>query len=1384
MPKTAALTTFISRLHARTLARPSPRELIDAEPIELAALFADVSGFTALSERLAQEGSHGAERLAALIRDHFSRIAEIITSFDGDIAHFAGDAVLAIWPASGGRDIRDATIAAAAAASSIQQMLIDRSHEPSGPVLSVRATVSAGPAIVADIVDNDGARSLLVGGAAIRELYLVDEVARPGEVLLAPGARFHIGSAAHLEDATRGAARLRDLVAPSLHTDRDHDEPHVDENDVSLLLPRALLHGSAPISPDHIGQFRTITGLFVAQPEPDWSDAVAARRFRDSVAEMHRIVRQFDGTVFQHVVDAGGMSFVAVFGLPAMTHDDDTDRSVRVALEILASGRARQRNLRIGLATGLAYCGTYGSQSRSQYAVVGTTMIRAARLAQIAGEDEILVDAATQHRSSWPGVAFQPLPPRELKGLRGPVRHSRARERAGLYSRQLEQPRRDTVGRSAELRAFSTLLWQVASREGGGSILVEGEAGSGKSHLVAEFIGEARNCRVRVAVGSGDAARAFPYHVWRPVFLQLLELPAYGETPEEITARVLGLLGEGGIRDGWLPLLNAVLPTHLPESSATHAMRDEARAENTRSLLVELLAAQSRLEPTAIVIEDEHWGDSSSRQLLRAVAARVPQLALLVTGRPSEGGATDELFATHHFVLGALAPEETRALVCARLSATSLSREVLDFIQQRSAGNPLYAEELSLLLSEYQIVGVRDGACVVETGGATLAHAYEQTFHTAGPHPPIEAVIMSRIDRLPADQQQIIRIASVLGPQFDAKALQCVALLSSEEETRSAVGSLTVHGLIERASPNESTFVFHHSVTRDVAYASLPFAQRRELHGRAARRYEERAVGDLQRWTSTLAYHWKHADDSAKAFYYSLLAGQNSLRAHAAREAIGFLSDALLFATERDALSTLDIGARNCQLAQLELLLGRAFLALSRYAEDRLHLESGVRLLGFALPSTTPALAVGIIREALLQVFHRTSAAPPLRRSFHTANDAERRRYLDASDALEALAETYYYSGAETRTLYACLRTLNLAERAGVSGQLARGFATLGTIIGYIPLHALSERYGCRSVAAAREAGDVEALTYVCTITGIARAGRGDWSGATSLFEEASGLAQRTGDRRRWADALGHLVAIGWLRGEIGSALENANLLCSSAAADGDVRYQVEALRIRAHILLDGNETEAACKDLAEVQHLIKAGLTAIQKLTQRDCESMWALLNARTGDNAAALNHARTADRMLQEGSTTDDLYLGFLAPAALAEASLLIAEQGMTDATAIARRACTVLAKHGRIFRVAQPRSLLCSGMLAAFDGRMARARKSWMRASTLAHALELPIDGALADAELARHAVVSDEDREKRLNDAATHLTRMKATYYASLVRSWMVAVRQAPVESVHG
>jgi hypothetical protein len=124
------------------------------------------------------------------------------------------------------------------------------------------------------------------------------------------------------------------------------------------------------------------------------------------------------------------------------------------------------------------------------------------------------------------------------------------------------------------------------------------------------------------------------------------------------------------------------------------------------------------------------------------------------------------------------------------------------------------------------------------------------------------------------------------------------------------------------------------------------------------------------------------------------------------------------------------------------------------------------------------------------------------------------------------------------------------------------------------------------------------------------------------------------------------------------------------------------------------------------------------------------------------------------------------------------------MTDATAIARRACTVLAKHGRIFRVAQPRSLLCSGMLAAFDGRMARARKSWMRASTLAHALELPIDGALADAELARHAVVSDEDREKRLNDAATHLTRMKATYYASLVRSWMVAVRQAPVESVHG
>ena len=620
---------------------------------------------------------------------------------------------------------------------------------------------------------------------------------------------------------------------------------------------------------------------------------------------------------------------------------------------------------------------------------------------------------------------------------------------------------------------------------------------------------------------------------------------------------------------------------------------------------------------------------------------------------------------------------------------------------------------------------------------------------------------MTRLDRLTHDQRFLVRVASVFGQTFSAGSLAAVGRRIGVSATLGGdLRRLVEAGVIEATDATESAFAFHHAIIRDVAYSSLSFAQRAELHGMIAERLETHVTPGASDHDGLLAWHWKHANEPARAFRYFVLAGAAAIRAHATREAIGLLTAARALAVDKGALDDIAEPDRSTRLSRVELLLGRAYVALSMYDDDRRHFEAGVALLGMSVPASSTRAAFAILREAALQLFFRLAER---RRHIYACDASAVIRYLDAARAYDGLAETYYFIGDETRTLHAALRALNLAERAGPSAELARAYGTCCAIVGFIPLRGASYRYGERALRTGRELGDADAQTYVDTITGIVRVGQCDWKGARELLTEARDLADRSGDRRRRADARGHLLAIDWFLGDTRGALRSADDLCAPGVEDRDTRYHVEALRMRAHILIELGEIDRTIEDLSKIDALLATGLPAIQNLVSRDVASMWALVHARTGANDAALAAARTADQLMATGSATDDLYLGFLIPSSVAEAAMLLRMRGVKEAEPLARRACRKLKSHMRPFPIAVARAHLWRGVLAAADGHRHAAERAWRRAMTIADAHGLAAESALARSELARSASGNDPQRAALRRDAESRLVRLDAPHH---------------------
>jgi len=681
------------------------------------------------------------------------------------------------------------------------------------------------------------------------------------------------------------------------------------------------------------------------------SERLDPEELRETLAAYHRVcatvIRRFEG----HIHDYSGDGIMVFFGFPS-AHEDDAQRAVRSGLGIIEAveqlnSRVQSEygidlHVRIGIDTGLVVAGPLAVdegleataavgvppniaarlQALEATAAVGVPPNIAARLQAQAAPDSVVISAAT-YRLIAGFFDCRELGFHTIRGISQPMaiyhvlHESGARTRLDVAARRGLPPMQ---GRDDELATLAD-RWAQARAGQGGVALMAGEPGIGKSRLIWAL--------QRHVAQSPDASlinlSCSPYFMntaFYPVVQHLERVLEFGlDDAEQRLDKLDGLLAQYGFDLPTVgPLLARLLGVPFEGRYPPLDLPLDRQRQLTIDALITITLMRADYQPLLVVVEDLHWIDPSSLDLLTQLIEHVPQTRQLVvlSFRPEFKPPWPEGPGLERLNLNRLDREASMRIVT-EIAGMPAPTELLDQLVEKADGVPLYLEELTKLVSEQGLIHEGDGQ--LDPARPRPALAIPATLADS---------LTARLDRL-TDAKGVAQLGAAIGRQFSYELLAAVSKttvsVDSEALLRHLARLVDAGMLFVEQNPRGETYTFKHALIQDAAYRSLLRTTRLQYHRHIAQALTEYFPATVETAPELLAHHYTQASMMAEAVPCWLRAGQSALHASANPEAIAHLTTGL------DLLADLPAGPERAGVElQFRLTLGPAYMAIRGYA--------------------------------------------------------------------------------------------------------------------------------------------------------------------------------------------------------------------------------------------------------------------------------------------------------------------------------------------------------------------------------------------------------------------------------------------------------------------
>lgn len=1101
------------------------------------------------------------------------------------------------------------------------------------------------------------------------------------------------------------------------------------------------------------GERRVVTVLFCdvkgstamaekLDPE-DW-----ARMINPALEHLIEPVRRHGGTV----ANVMGDGILAFFGAP-IAHEDDPQRAIFAGLEIIGGIRVfheqieRERgldfNVRVGIHTGLAVVGEVGTENQMEYTAIGDTVNLAARMEQTAQPGTIQISADT-YKLAGQIFECESLGEIKVKGKSKPVKtyrvigmSSQPAPLRGLERVGLQSP---LVGREAELLAAKDRIQKLLSGQGG-VISILGEAGIGKSRLLAEMFRDIPENRLFWLEGHtlsyGQTISYWPFQEILRCYADITDNDLEDQAWSKLEGKIAALFPENAVGIDIQPLAQAspTIAEILPYLASLLKLKvNEEYAERVKYLDGEAMRKQiflasrrfferlAHTRPLVLVFEDLHWIDESSMSLLEHLLPLVGSVPLLIvclsrSFRETPAAHLREIFAKENaeryleIELTPLSHVDSNQLFHNLLAIENLPDQLSEMIIGKSEGNPFFLEEILRVLIDLGVIH-RDSIT-----GRWRVTAQIEAFTIPD---TVQGVILARLDRLEEGAKQVLRLASVIGRSFLYRVLRAIA--GARGQLDDNLAKLQVSELIqEKQQLPELEYLFKHALAQEATYESILLQKRRELHARVGQAIETLFADRLEEFYSLLAHHYAKAEAWEQAQAYLMKAADQAGRMAADAEALAHYQQAKA-AYARAFGEKWDLVER----AALERKMGEAYLRRGEYNEALKYLYQALTDLGHPLPKGGWGMRLTFLREILEQILRALLPVLFPKHQPGAAEEEELRVYQAIENSIGA--------GDPNLFFLTTFRMLNFSERNDLPAGVAMGSAGLGLLFYTLNIPRFAKRYLLRAMELSEQMKRLDVLGLAPTYLMLMEADQGNWEEALKYRQKTADIYHEIGNLGVWWVSMSAAGVLSIWQGDFSRALAYGHELAQFSKDAADPLMRGDALGLWGFAEQRLGKLEEAFLHLKQAVEVTEAaGNIYFRLLSGNELGQCY----LRMGVWQAALETLETNRQFIVKHHFNRDPQSNGVLRNSFAWAYLMAAEQSNPKDRAAwlkkARGACREALKWGNAFRLGKPGALRLQGVYEWLMGDSARAKSWWDQSLSEAETLGTPYELALTHLEI---------------------------------------------------